>query len=54
MQGSKIAQRFMENVLFTISEIAVALIGFSGVVTVLGHCGQGDWQAAEKSVCRRW
>lgn len=38
----------IEELLFTIAEIAVALIGFSGVVTVLGHRGQGNWQAAEK------
>ncbi len=37
-----------EEFLFTFAEIAVALIGFSGVVTVLGHRGQGKWQRAEK------
>ena len=34
--------------LYIIAEIAVALIGFSGVVTVLGHRGKGQWQTAEK------
>lgn len=37
-----------EDFLFTLAEIAVALIGFSGVVTVLGHRGKGQWQKAEK------
>jgi len=37
-----------EEFLFTFADIAVALIGFSGVVTVLGHRGKGAWQKAEK------
>lgn len=37
-----------EDYLFTFAEIAVALIGFSGVVTILGHRGKGEWQKAEK------
>lgn len=37
-----------EEFLFTFAEIAVALIGFSGVVTILGHRGKGEWQKAEK------
>ena len=37
-----------EEFLFTFAEIAVALIGFSGVVTILGHRGSGEWQKAEK------
>lgn len=37
-----------EDYLFTIAEIAVALIGFSGVVAVLGHRGKGSWQPAER------
>lgn len=37
-----------EEFLFTFADIAVALIGFSGVVTILGHRGKGEWQQAEK------
>jgi hypothetical protein len=37
-----------EEYLFTFAEIAVALIGFSGVVTILGHRERGEWQKAEK------
>lgn len=37
-----------EDFLFTIAEIAVALIGFSGIVTVLGRRGKGEWQAEER------
>lgn len=37
-----------DDFLFTIAEIAVALIGFSGVVAVLGHRGKGSWQPAER------
>jgi len=37
-----------DDYLFTIAEIAVALIGFSGVVAVLGHRGKGSWQPAER------
>lgn len=37
-----------EEFLFTFADIAVALIGFSGVVTILGHRGKGEWQKGEK------
>lgn len=37
-----------EDFLFTIAEIAVALIGFSGIVTVLGRRAKGDWKTEEK------
>jgi len=36
-----------QEILQTISEVAVALAGFSGVVAVLGHRGRGDWTSAE-------
>ena len=35
------------EILQTISEVAVALAGFSGVVAVLGRRGRGDWSSAE-------
>lgn len=35
------------EVLQTISEVAIALVGFSGVVAVLGHRGRGRWSDAE-------
>lgn len=37
-----------EDFLLTIAEVAVALIGFSGIVTVLGRRGKGEWQAEER------
>ncbi|MFK7865494.1 MAG: hypothetical protein AB8B95_14860 [Pseudohongiellaceae bacterium] len=37
-----------EDYLFTIAEIAVALIGFSGIVTVLGRRAKGDWKHEER------
>jgi len=36
-----------QEILQTISEAAVALAGFSGVVAVLGHRGRGEWSSAE-------
>lgn len=36
-----------QEILQTISEAAVALAGFSGVVAVLGHRGRGKWSRAE-------
>lgn len=36
-----------EELLFSISEMALALIGFSGVVTVLGHRKDNSWSAEE-------
>jgi len=36
-----------EELLFSISEMALALIGFSGVVTALGHRKDNSWSAAE-------
>ena len=36
-----------EEFLFSLAEISIALIGFSGVVTVLGHRGKGEWKADE-------
>src|SRR5215831_4095097 len=35
------------GLLSTIGEIAVALVGFSGVVAVLGQRGRGDWSSEE-------
>lgn len=35
------------ELLQTIGEVAVALVGFSGVVAVLGHRGRGSWSPAE-------
>jgi len=35
------------ELLLTIGEIAVALVGFSGVVAVLGHRGRGNWSSEE-------
>jgi hypothetical protein len=43
MEGAAIS----EEVLMAVSQIAIALIGFSGIVTALGH-GQGQkWTASE-------
>jgi hypothetical protein len=36
-----------EEIVLTIAEIAVALVGFSGVVAVLGRRGGGDWSPSE-------
>jgi hypothetical protein len=36
-----------QNLLQSISEVAVTLAGFSGVVAVLGHRDRGSWSAAE-------
>lgn len=36
-----------EDTLHSIAAIAVALIGFSGVVTALGPRGEGRWTASE-------
>lgn len=37
-----------EEVLVGIAGVAIALIGFSGVVTSLGRQGSGEWSPAEK------
>ena len=36
-----------DEFLISLAEISIALIGFSGVVTVLGHRGKGQWKAEE-------
>lgn len=36
-----------EDFLLTMAEIAIALMGFSGVVTALGRRDQGDWTPEE-------
>jgi hypothetical protein len=36
------------ELLQTIGEVAVALVGFSGVVAVLGHRGRGSWSSEER------
>ena len=36
-----------EDVLVGIAGVAITLIGFSGVVTALGHRGSGEWSLAE-------
>ncbi len=38
---------FAESILLTISEIAVALVGFSGIVVAFGRRGGGDWTPTE-------
>ena len=38
---------FPEEFLLTISELAVAVVGFSGVVAILGHRGRGDCRPSE-------
>jgi len=35
------------DILQTIAEVAVSLLGFTGVVAVLGHRGSGHWSPAE-------
>jgi hypothetical protein len=35
------------GILQTIAEIAIAIVGFSGVVAVLGHRGSGKWSDTE-------
>ena len=35
------------EVLQTITEVAIALVGFSGIIAVLGHRGRGRWSDAE-------
>jgi len=37
-----------EAILSTITEVAVALAGFTGVVAVLGHRNQGTWTSSER------
>lgn len=37
-----------EDFLIAIASIAITLIGFSGVVTALGHRGEGKWSQSEK------
>ena len=37
-----------EAILSTITEVAVALAGFTGVVAVLGHRSQGTWTSSER------
>ena len=37
-----------EAIVSTVTEVAVALTGFTGVVAVLGHRSQGEWSPAER------
>jgi len=37
-----------ESILIAISQIAIALTGFTGVVAILGHRNQGTWTPAER------
>jgi hypothetical protein len=37
-----------ETLLSTLTQVAVALVGFTGVVAVLGHRDQGTWTSAER------
>lgn len=37
-----------EALLSTLTQVAVALVGFTGVVAILGHRNQGTWTAGER------
>jgi len=37
-----------EALLSTLTQVAVALVGFTGVVAVLGHRNQGTWTSGER------
>lgn len=37
-----------ETLLSVLTQVAVALVGFTGVVAVLGHRNQGTWTAGER------
>ena len=37
-----------ETLISTLTQVAVALVGFTGVVAVLGHRNQGTWTAGER------